>query len=57
MPSCCAWDDELLQEVTDEDTTASLWLKLESLYMEKSLQSAVLKEKALYSSNAGRKSH
>ena len=29
--------DEVLQEVADKDTAAGLWLKLESLYMTKSL--------------------
>ena len=29
--------DEVLWEVADEDFTAGLWLKLESLYMTKSL--------------------
>ena len=29
--------DKVLREVANEDTTAGLWLKLESLYMTKSL--------------------
>ncbi|KAL5798927.1 hypothetical protein ACOSQ2_003747 [Xanthoceras sorbifolium] len=30
-------DDEIMREVSKEDTAAKLWLKLESLYMTKSL--------------------
>ena len=34
--------DEVLREVVSEKTTASLWLKLESLYMTKSTTNQIL---------------
>ena len=40
--------DEVLQEVADEDTAASLWLKLESLYMTKSLNNKLYLKQRLF---------
>ena len=40
--------DEVLREVADEDTTAGLWLKLESLYMTKSLTNKLYLKQRLF---------
>ncbi|KAL5833031.1 hypothetical protein ACOSQ3_016705 [Xanthoceras sorbifolium] len=40
--------DEILREVSEEDTAAKLWLKLESLYMTKSLTNRLYLKKRLY---------
>lgn len=36
LVNICAGDD-VLREVTDEDTPVGVWLKLDSVYMNKSL--------------------
>ncbi|CAM8961498.1 unnamed protein product [Rhodiola kirilowii] len=41
--------DDVITEVADEDTTAGLWLKLESLYMTKSLTNKLLLKQRLFS--------
>ena len=41
--------DEVLYNVMNEETTAGLWCKLESLYMTKSLSNKLFKKKQLYS--------
>ena len=41
--------DEVLYEVADEDTAAGLWIKLESLYMTKSLTNKLLLKQRLFS--------
>lgn len=40
--------DEVLREVSEEDSAAKLWLKLESLYMTKSLTNQLYLKKKLY---------
>ena len=40
--------DEVLREVVNEDTAASLWLKLESLYMTKSLTNKLYLKQHLF---------
>jgi len=40
--------DEVLWEVVDEDTAAGLWLKLESLYMTKSLTNKLYLKQRLF---------
>jgi len=40
--------DEVLQEVADEDTATSLWLKLERLYMTKSLTNKLYLKQRLF---------
>ena len=40
--------DEVLQEVADEDTVVSLWLKLECLYMTKSLTNKLYLNQRLF---------
>lgn len=40
--------DEILVEVSDEETAAGLWLKLETLYMTKSLTSKLLLKQRLF---------
>ncbi|KAJ9538194.1 hypothetical protein OSB04_030927 [Centaurea solstitialis] len=41
--------DEVIYEVADEESAASLWLKLESLYMTKSLTNKLLLKQRLFS--------
>ena len=41
--------DDIITEVTDQATAASLWLKLESLYMTKSLTNKLLLKQRLFS--------
>ncbi|CAM8929401.1 unnamed protein product [Rhodiola kirilowii] len=41
--------DDVITEVADEDTAAGLWLKLESLYMKKSLTNKLLLKQRLFS--------
>ena len=41
--------DEVIYEVADEETAATLWLKLESLYMTKSLTNKLLLKQRLFS--------
>ena len=41
-------DDEVLREVADEDIAAGLWLKLESLYMIKSLTNKLYLKQRLF---------
>ena len=40
--------DEVITEVSDEETAASVWLKLESLYMTKSLTNKLLLKQRLF---------
>ena len=40
--------EEVLCEIVEEDTIAKLWLKLESLYMTKSLTNRLYLKKRLY---------
>ena len=40
--------DDLITEVSDEETVAGLWLKLESLYMTKSLTNKLLLKQHLF---------
>ena len=40
--------DEVITEVADEETVAGLWLKLESLYMTKSLTNKLLLKQRLF---------
>ena len=40
--------DEVLREVADEDTAAGLWLKVESLYMTKSLTNELYLKRRLF---------
>ena len=40
--------DKVLREVVDEDTAAGLWLKLESLYMTKSLTNKLYLKQRLF---------
>ena len=40
--------DKVLREVANEDTAAGLWLKLESLYMTKSLTNKLYLKKGLF---------
>jgi len=46
--------DEVLYNVMNEETTAGLWCKLESLYMTKSVEQALHKEAIIQSSDKGR---
>ncbi|CAM8880925.1 unnamed protein product [Rhodiola kirilowii] len=41
--------DDVITEIADEDTVAGLWLKLESLYMTKSLTNKLLLKQRLFS--------
>ena len=41
--------DEILYNVMNEETTAGLWCRLESLYMTKSLSNKLFMKKQLYS--------
>ena len=41
--------DELLYNIMNEETTAGLWYRLESLYMIKSLSNKLFMKKQLYS--------
>ena len=40
--------DEVLREVTDEDTAAGLWKRLENIYMKKSLTNRLYLKQRLY---------
>ena len=40
--------DDVITEVSDEETAAGLWLKLESLYMKKSLTNKLLLKQCLF---------
>ena len=40
--------DDVITEVSDEETAAGLWLKLESLYMKKSLTNKLLLKQRLF---------
>jgi hypothetical protein len=46
---CLCLVDEVLFNIVGEDTTSSLWIKLESLYMTKSLRSKIYLNRQLYS--------
>jgi len=41
--------DDIITEVAEEETTSGLWLKLESLYMTKSLTNKLLLKQRLFS--------
>ncbi|KAL6124038.1 hypothetical protein ACLB2K_076554 [Fragaria x ananassa] len=41
--------DDIITEVAEEETAAGLWLKLESLYMTKSLTNKLLLKRRLFS--------
>ena len=41
--------DDIITEIVDQDTAAGLWLKLESLYMTKSLTNKLLLKQRLFS--------
>ena len=47
--------DDIITEIADQDTTVGLWLKLESLYMTKSLTNKLLLKQRLFSSCKCRK--
>jgi len=40
--------DDIITEITDQDTAVGLWLKLESLYMTKSLTNKLLLKQRLF---------
>ena len=46
-------DDEEMYHVMDEESSAAIWLKLESWYMSKSLTNKLLIKKKLYGLKMG----
>jgi hypothetical protein len=48
--------DAVMYNVIDEDTTACLWLKLESMYMAKSLSNKLYLKKIIWATHARRDS-